>query len=767
MNSQDIISYTLGNPLNPGQYLEKINLHQLARQGINFKQGEIGLKTENDINLHTNGSNYIENIKIENSVTFSLTGLNKYTIHTDMPINKMYGYNKKFLNDQGKLKEDFNLNEMIRTVHLDKNYTSTDFSVTLSRLELDDCQIGLIYNMLCTWFCKYITERSGDGVVSANNGVHMVDVTGGATARYPSIRVPCKLYGYSDSHCWVPARNSLHLEEDYVYVHKPPVLKIMDKLYIEPRTSKNYFSYGQFIKLPKIPLSGIRFILSHIGEQEGDKNLNFILPTKLKKDLNGFYTILVMCEPSMMSEVCKVTSLLVDNYISESETLFKWILSYCEINRLNMEFITCLDLLLKLAMWPNASSMESCLWQQNLGYIVTMPLISINRAMFPIMLEGDAYYENYEMSISQNYTYHSIECAIVANMFFNYCYLFGTHMCHTMEAVRHMYEFKTFSEQLELLRRSHTSNLIETAVYMCTGIKDIPICFRALAISTTFGEIVNGYNLTVYFRSERKDPKLTSPVETVKREITINPMSNAISGCLLDGILHHAEHIYNHYSAVMTLRGGMDLPGERLEPEEILAMSQIQRYLNNNLIWTYSDVAPESTVRNTTWSPAHEWLVDTGSVLKDSWLRTMYIMGLCGRGGITELQKRERLGQSILATGVSVTKIRPTWSLAYPRSRVVCGLSLYTKQQKAIPCIPILEDIRGISRKLDSVSIPLDVATTSRIESLVTARIRDEQGFQEGEQNVGNSSGGQGGMSGTVDTGINPDTNLPTMKTEE
>jgi len=286
---------------------------------------------------------------------FQFTGA-KFAITRPVPRSNFYGYNKKYIDEDGVYDPLRAIDEYSRTVP-GMRLNKEDLRALASTDNIVDSQEAYIYNMLVSWLKArlYVDMKGKDGKVSISKSDFM------------------------DSHIGYSMTGD-YGDKDYIITLGPPAGEDDTPYKMEYRDSANFWSRPYVMKYSSNSVEQVSFYMAHVLGSAGTSGLSADIPI----DPLSFDELLLDPIGMAPSGVLK----LFGEYWQRPNVIWLWIMDYVRLNRVEQEFASALELLGAIATQPLPSYHESILWSKAIT-VVNLSRFSPTRARVPTNLGGE------------------------------------------------------------------------------------------------------------------------------------------------------------------------------------------------------------------------------------------------------------------------------------------------------------------------------------------------------------------------------------------
>nr|QGY72633.1 putative coat protein [Plasmopara viticola lesion associated toti 4] len=334
-------------------------INSIAKLGVGrafearFGDGRFTMVNKTMAHVKMGALTYSSNLEL--STHFQVSGF-KYSTVSPLAHNKFYGYNKRYLDEDGVYDPVRAIDEFSKTVP-GLRLTKTDLVALANTSNVTDSHEAFIYTMLVSWYKARLYK----------------DMNG----KDDKIRI--KHSGYSDSH----VNLSMHGQttEIETEVELGPLVEVTpDMLGWVQRGAENYWAKPYVLRYTSTNIPQTTFYLIHTLGSSGASALNVDIPVPA---LDAHETLL--------DGVGGMTYGAFDESAipwGKPEVLWLWIMDYVRLNRVEQAFAAALELLGSIAAQPTPSYQESVHWDKAV-LTVNLARFSPTRARIPSNLLGE------------------------------------------------------------------------------------------------------------------------------------------------------------------------------------------------------------------------------------------------------------------------------------------------------------------------------------------------------------------------------------------
>jgi hypothetical protein len=292
---------------------------------------------------------------LELASNFQITGA-KFRVSNPTPKSNFYGYNKRYIDEDGVYDPLRAIDEYSRTVP-GMRLGRDELKALASTDNLVDSQEAFIYNMLVSWFkAKLYKDMSG------KNGKFTVQ-----HSSFKDSHVGFSMYGEYGERSVDINLGPPRADEDFSYA-------------VEYRDSTNFWTRPYVIKYSSNSVDQTSFYIAHAAGADGNSGLSADIPIA-PLDFDE-----LLFDPIGLSPSAAIK--LHGDYWQKPNVIWLWIMDYVRLNRVEQEFASALELLGSLATQPMPSYHESILWSKALTN-VNLSKFSPTRARIPSNLVGE------------------------------------------------------------------------------------------------------------------------------------------------------------------------------------------------------------------------------------------------------------------------------------------------------------------------------------------------------------------------------------------
>jgi hypothetical protein len=314
---------------------------------------------------HAKIGSVIYSSNLELSSDFQISGF-KYGQLNQAPKTSYYGYNRKYLDEDGVYDPLRAIDEYSRTAP-GLRLVKADLIALATTSNLPDSHEAFILNMLISWYKARLYKD-----MNGKNDKFIV-----------------KESGYKDSHLAFKWFDSID-ERDIEISLGSPVGEDISELGFAPRTLDNFWDRPYVLRYTSTNLEQVSFYLLHVMGRTGSSALNVDI------NIPGIDTNELLLDGVGGSTFAAISTELVP--WDRPETLWLWIMDYVRLNRVEHAFAAALELLGSIAAQPMPSYQESNLWQHSEVTINLAPFSPV-RARVPSNLTGEP--NIYDLNASQ------------------------------------------------------------------------------------------------------------------------------------------------------------------------------------------------------------------------------------------------------------------------------------------------------------------------------------------------------------------------------
>jgi hypothetical protein len=538
---------------------------------VRFEQNFEPIITDGRFSMVNNTIANVNNAGERYQCDLSLTGDFQFAGHfkrseTVSGYTDYSGYNQKYITEDGVYDSSLAVAEFART-SIERRLVREETRAVLDRQDQGDSHESFLYNMLISWLKAHMyAQQEGKDYLFSVKTKH-----------------------YEDSHVRVPLDRA-DAEHTYEIELGEPVDE--DTIVLgnyAVRDKDNYWKQPYVLHYNAGGEGQEGFYLAHVHGRTRVSDLNFDVKIK------GLNTAELLLDPVNGSNAVQLDL----NKIpwDKPATIWSWIMDYTRLNRLEQAFAAALEVLGAMAIQPQWSSMEACVWQKA-PLVVVLAQFKPTRARIRSNLEGEPYRP---FAASAEFMLSEARCDenyFIASALTTYYMWYGLYtLLHN--AGRELDDwrvvFNSMNDELQILK---TPSMRAAAVSVATG-KEYSTCMN--------------YGCSVYVD--------TSPLESIYemavvpldgstlKKVPINAIFAPVSGCLVLGTLAGDFDVVQHLKGIQTICGyNADL--EYKDLDELLPIVNMYRLFGHDV--QLQDVLTKQIVQP--WAPSRECIIEPSSI---------------------------------------------------------------------------------------------------------------------------------------------------------
>jgi len=334
-------------------------LNSFAKLGVGqafeprFGDGRFTMVNKTMAHAKIAGVTYSSNLEL--SSNFQISGF-KYGRTTPAPKTSYYGYNKKYLDEDGVYDPLRAIDEYSRTAP-GLRLSKTDLTALATTSNMPDSHEAYIFNMLISWYKArlYVDMNGKDNLLTI------------------------KQSPYKDSHVtmsWFDTSDDVEIQTEL----GPPAGDDFSDIGFAQRNLENFWERPYVLRYTSTNIAQASFYLLHVFGRTRSSILNADI------DIPGLDTHQLLLD----GVGGLVFSAIAPDAVpwGRPETLWLWIMDYVRLNRVEHAFAAALEMLGSITAQPMPSYQESNMWQHA---ELTLNLASFSpvRARVPSNLTGE------------------------------------------------------------------------------------------------------------------------------------------------------------------------------------------------------------------------------------------------------------------------------------------------------------------------------------------------------------------------------------------
>nr|WGM49130.1 coat protein [Umbelopsis gibberispora virus 2] len=478
------------------------------------------------------------------------------------------GYNKKFINEHGDFDFMSALEEFSR-VSIERGVVKSDTYQVLSRHTQADSHEAFLFNMLISWGKARLYLDSN-----------------GKDYKFVVVTSP-----YRDSHCVHPLDAG---EDDHRYeieLKLPVSEDILSAFEWERRNKDNYWNKPFVLHYNGSHPNQEEFYLAHTMGRQKSSSLHFDIDIE-RPAFKGMLLDAVNCRHQGLPDDFS------DIPWEDADIIWTWIMDYVRLNRLEQAFAACLETFGAVAVQPQWSTLEGCMWQKATISIV-LARFSPTRGRVRTVMSGDPYTP---FATASEFILREAVAPtqfLTASGVTNYYMWYGLYtLLHNEARQRSVWNtvFTSVSEELQVL---YTPMMRAACISVITG-REYSTCMNDGC--SMYIDMQNMVNYKEIHALKRLDNTLPP---TVKLDAIYAP----VSGALVLGTMSGDFEVVQHLKAIYQTEPG-SIYGKAYELDELLKIATIYRLFGYDL--TVRDNV--TGVDKNTWAAVRECIPEPASI---------------------------------------------------------------------------------------------------------------------------------------------------------
>nr|UVG55949.1 putative capsid protein [Poaceae Liege totivirus 16] len=318
-----------------------------------FGEGRFSIINKSVAHVKMGPNTYTTNLELQTQ--FQITGT-KYGTSHPIATNKYYGYNKRYLDEDGVYDPLRAIDEFSKTVP-GLRLNKVDLTALARTTNATDSHEAYIYVMLVSWY-----------------KARMYKDMKGSDDKFVVKQSP-----YTDSHVGMAIHGQF--EEKSVEVELGPLYDVeVTDIGWETRDADNFWSKPYVLRYTSTNVAQVTFYLLHTLGSAGQSGLNVDIP------IPGIdsHEVLLDGVGGLVFGAFNTDSVPWD----KPNIIWLWIMDYVRLNRVEQAFVAALEMLGALSATPMPSYQESALWHKA-KTTVNIAKFSPTRARIPSNLVGE------------------------------------------------------------------------------------------------------------------------------------------------------------------------------------------------------------------------------------------------------------------------------------------------------------------------------------------------------------------------------------------